>query len=148
MERRERGYLNGNIFQTPNTEKNYDSPYVMPSEEIQDLIQSNRDPVTVYRIDLSAAGEMVIQKAGYHFCGFGSTSAAIKTIDTTAYVAVYINKNNVDPTANPFPAKHARGFSGPFGSLYLSWPAQSGVFMDFVVYHSKQAPWIDGESCT
>ena len=148
MERKERGYLPGQIFKQPSSTRDYDSPYVMPSEELNDLLQKNRDAVTVFRLPLATAGSLWIQKPGYHFCGYGDDGDAIRTIDTTAFVNVFINKGTVDPTAEPFPAKHARGFSSPFAQLYLTWPAQPGVYMNFVVFHSKEKPWIDGESGT
>lgn len=148
MERKERGYLSGHIFEPPKETRRYDSPYVMPSEELLDLRQNQRDAVSVFRIDLSAAGEMWIQKGAYHFCVYGDDNASVPAVDTTALINIYINKPSVDPTANPFPAKHARGFSGPFAQLYLVWPAQSGVWANVVLFHSKEKPWIDGESPT
>ena len=148
MNEQRRGYLPGKNFERPSEEKAYDSEYVMPSEQLLDLRQKARDAVTVYEISLATAGTLWVQRAGYHFCLYGHDGSTIKTVNTTAYSGVYINKESVDPTADPYPAKHARGYSGPFAQLFLSWPAQSGVYASLVVYHSDRQPWIDGESCT
>lgn len=140
-------YLPKGVFIQPQENEEIDLPYVMDSRLLQDLEQRNREAVFVTTLNLSTAGEMLISQPGFHFCIYGHDGTSIKTVDTTAYVGVFINKQNIDGS-NPFPAKHARGFSGPFSKLYLQWPAQNNVYCDLVIYKGSQKPWIDGESCT
>lgn len=140
-------YLQGDRFQTPNSQKDIASPYDHDSALFQDLEQRGIMPVYVETLNLSTAGGKFINVSGFHFVLYGHTNVAIKTIDTTAYASVWINQKTPQGN-NPFPAKHARGFSGPFAFLYLEWPAQNNVYVDVVIFKGSQKPWIDGETPT
>lgn len=153
-------YLDGNRFQTPNTLREIRSPYDQDSRLFQDLAQRQVVPVKVYRIDLSVAGEMKIDEPGYHFVQYGwvysdpnTTPPTVgnKPVNTTTLVNVHINQQSA-ALPQPFPAKHARGYSGPFGQLYLTWDAQTSggnpILCDFLIFKSYERPWIDGESAT
>lgn len=135
-------------FQTPDSNKQVVNPYDLDSRLFQDLAQRKINPVTVIpNIDLTTAGELAVPKPGFHFVIYGHDGSATKTVNTTALVNVLVNQQyNTGEAA--YPAKHARGFSGPFASLYLSWPAQPNVYCDLVILLNPDHPWIDGESAT
>ena len=97
----------------------------------------------------------------YGFDNSNNASALIRTVNTTALVWVSFEQplQLRDPAAelgttslvnqvDAFPAKHSRGFRGPFTELYLSWPAQTNVSADFVIHRYKYEPWVNGESAT
>ena len=113
---------------------------------IQDMIARAPKPFHIETLDLRTAGEKLIQVPGFHFVIYGHDGTDIKAVNTQALVNVYwgIQKNE----SKPFPAKHARGISAPFQALYLTWPAQSNVYADVIVFHGMYRPYIDGESCT
>ena len=144
-------YRPGDRFTTPNPQGQVDSPYDFDSRVLQDLKQRNISPVFVDTIDLSVAGSRYYNQPGYHFVIWGHDGSAIKTVNTTALVNAFINKNSNDGLT-PFPAKHARGFTGVFSQLYVEWPAQTSaglpVYCDLAIFKSSDLPWIDGESCT
>ena len=123
------------------------TPYDQDSKLFEDLQQRNVSPVHVQTVSLASAGSLMIPYSGFHFVCYGHDGSATKITNTTAYIKAFINKRANDG-GDPFPAKHARGFSGPFASLYFEWTAQAGVFMDIVILRSPDRPWIDGESCT
>lgn len=147
-------YLQGNRFETPNTLKEIYSPYDQDSKLFQDLIQRGIMPIKTWRFSVAAAGSLLIDEPGFHFVIYGDDDAiatAVPAVDTTVQVNVYINQRS--PAAgHSFPAKHARGFSGPFSALYLEWVAQSVMasrpHATLVVFKSKERPWIDGEAPT
>ena len=146
-------YVPGGRFPGPaDSTRQVVTPYDQDSNLFQDLKQRGINPVKVIQnIDLSIAGSLFIDEPGYHFVIYGHDGDAIKTVNTTALVQVYINQQNNSGT--PFPAKHARGFSGPFSQLFLTWPAQTAggtdpVFCDVVIHRGSNQPWIDGESAT
>ena len=133
-------------FVTPTGSGQIASPYDEDSRLFQDLQQRGLQPVFVTTLSLATAGSLSIPITGYHFVLYGHDGSSIKTVNTTAYAGVSINTTTSVP--NPYPAKHARGFSGPFNGLHVQWPAQAGVYADLVVYKSAERPWIDGESAT
>lgn len=128
------------------------SPYDQDSKLFEDLKQRGIKPVKVVTIDLSVAGSRVLDEPGFHFVQWGFENSAGKPVNTTSLVQVLINQIS-DNGEEPFPAKHARGFSGPFASLFLKWDAQlaggsTPVFCSFVIFKGAQEPWIDGEAGT
>ena len=141
----------GNRFQVPDTSKQVQSPYDQDSSLFQDLVARNVAGFTVVTLNLGTAGQLTLPMEGYHFVFYGHDGSTNKAVDTTILVNAWIN-TLANPGSNPFPAKHARGFSGPFGSLYLEWPAQlnSGQprYADLVIFKSIERPWIDGETPT
>ena len=125
------------------------NPFDMNGPQINDLLQRRVVPVVVQeRVDLSAAGELALNVPGRAFVVYGHDGSTIKTVNTTAYMSVQFNKYSWESNVAGFPAKHARGFRGPFANLVFKWPAQNGVFVDIVIHQYEDHPWIDGESCT
>lgn len=122
------------------------SPYDIPTALIDDMIARNVRPWTVQTINLSVAGNLVLEIPGFHFVIFGHDNSSNKAVNTTALVNVFWGKTR--NATEGFPAKHARGISGPFQALYLEWPAQNNVYADIVIYAGMFNPYIDGESCT
>lgn len=147
-------YLTENRFQTPDNLKQIESPYDQDSKLFQDLIQRQIMPVKVRRFSVATAGSTLIQESGFHFVIYGDdggVATPVPAVNTQIQVDVYINAQSSAP-GNGFPAKHARGFSGPFSQLYLEWVAQSVMgstpYATLVIFKSKDKPWIDGESPT
>lgn len=154
MEDQLQKYLQGNRFQTPDTLREINSPYDQDSKLFQDLIQRGIMPVKTWRVSVATAGSLLIDEPGYHFVVYGddgSVATPVPAINTTIQLNAYINQRS-SANGHPFPAKHARGFSGPFASLYFEWVAQavmaSTPFATIIVFKSKEKPWIDGESAT
>lgn len=143
-------YRGQNRFQISDPNRQIVSPYDFDSNLIQDMKQRSVKPVKVYPLNLGTAGSLLIDEPGYHFVIYGKESAT-GAVNTTASVRVWISQMSNDGST-PFPAKHARGFSGIYTSLYLEWDAQlSGgqpVLADVIVFKSSERPWIDGESAT
>ena len=139
-------YRQGDKFQTPDPTKSVITPYDFPSELGQVLQQSNISPFYVERINLTAAGEKLINSAGFHIVQFGNDGGDTHTPVTSSLVNVQFE--NKDPGSQAFPLKNNRGFSGPFTRVYLSWPAQPGVWADVVIYKGINYPWIGGETAT
>ena len=121
------------------------SPYDIPTELLEDMLQRNIAPFKVFTLDLSSAGELELNAGGFHVVIYGHDGSANKAVNTTAYVEMWMTKRDA---SQGFPMKHARGFSGIFRSVYLKWPAQANVFCDVVILTGMHKPWIDGESCT
>lgn len=140
-------YDNRGRFIEPDSKRQIISPYDQDSRLFQDLAQRGIRPVKVVRIALAAAGQMSIPESGYHFVMYGDDGATPPAVNTTAIVYAQINTDR-DQGDTPFPAKHARGFSGPFQGLFLTWPAQNGVYANVIIFKSAERPWIDGESAT
>lgn len=149
-------YEPGGRFQIPNPSGQIGGPYDQDSRLFQDLIQRDVRPVRVFRLDLGVAGQLSINEPGFHFVqyGFQQESPGVdgnKPVNTTTLVRVQINTEH-DNGSDFFPAKHARGYSGPFKGLFLVWDAQTSngehIFCDFIVFKAFERPWIDGESCT
>ncbi len=140
-------YRGKDRFEIPNSQGQITNPYDQDSRLFQDLEQRGLLPIRVFRQSLVTAGSLYIPDTGFHFVLYGDDNSAIRTINTTAYIEVWINAKG-EGASPGFPAKHARGFSGPFSGLYLKWPAQTGVFCNFVIFKGAEKPWIDGESAT
>ena len=137
----------GDKFKSKKSSEQPYSPYDENSKLFEDLAQRNYSPVSVVRLDLTSAGSTFVNIPGYHFVILGDDNSANKAVNTNILVNVWINKR-ANSGENPFPAKNARGFSGPFAYLYLEWAAQSGAYADLIIYKSCERPWIDGETCT
>lgn len=146
-------YRGGSRFQVPNREGQITSPYDLDSRLLQDLAQRQVQVVDVITISLAVASGLAgasaqtYKNAGYGFVLYGHDGSAIKTVNTQAFVSVWINTLAKNSPVG-FPAKHARGFWGPFVNLYLEWPAQASTYMDLIIFKSADRPWIDGESAT
>lgn len=122
------------------------SPLDIPNALINDAIARGIAPFIVETVNLSTAGSKIINYPGTHVVIYGHDNSANKAINTTAFMSMWWG--DTKKGSNGFPLKHARGFSAPFGSLYLEWPAQNNVWVDIVVFNSIFQPWQDGESCT
>lgn len=140
-------YYANKRFQIPRGVGEVKSPYDQGSPEGQDEVARNPRPVVVRTFDLSTAGQALIDVQGGSFVFYGHDGTDNKAVDSTSLVNVFIN-SRTNNGAEPYPAKHARGYHNPFMYLYIEWPAQSGVFVDLVIYMGGVRPWIDGESCT
>lgn len=137
-------------FKRADSNKEVVNPYDHDTRLMQDLKQRGYNPAFVQTLNLSVANEILIERFGYHFVIYGHDGSTNKAVNTTAFVNVWINQmtRQLD---TPFPAKHARGFSGPFSSLYLQWPAQASpaaVYADLIIFASPDKPWVDGEAPT
>ncbi|MEO8839790.1 MAG: hypothetical protein ABI351_13900 [Herbaspirillum sp.] len=146
------GSLLGSWYRQSPRENGYDksqqviNPYDQPTELLSDVDSRKLSPFSLFTLDLSVAGDsFLINTPGMHFVLWGHDGSPVKLVNTTAIVNVWFEKQD---GSTPFPAKHARGFSGPFTKLYLSWPAQANVKADFVVFKGIHRPWIDGEQPT
>lgn len=122
------------------------SPYDIPDALLQDMISRNVRPWSVQTVSLATAGSLVVNTPGFHVVIYGHDGSANKAVNTTAYMECTWGDSKRE--FQGFPLKHARGLSGPFQSLYMSWPAQANVYADIVVHTGMYNPWIDGESCT
>lgn len=131
----------------PDTNGQVVNPYDLDSRLFQELAQTKRLPYFVQTLDLRTANSLSLPKNGFHFVCYGHDGSATKTVNTTILVNVWANTINNTGDA-PFPAKHARGFSGPFSGLYLEWSAQANAYADFIIFMNPDTPWLDGESCT
>lgn len=145
-------YRHGNRFEKPESQGQVTNPYDQDSALFQDLIQRGLAPVHVESIDMSTAGQKLINASGFHFvCYFYEKTSPTKDVVSNGLVNAWINQRTNNGNT-PFPAKHARGFSGPFAFLYLEWTAQTtgtdDVMCDVVIFKGAQKPWIDGESCS
>lgn len=140
----------GKRFETPDQGCEYESEYDFPSSEIWDIQNRGVSPVKVIsNIDISKIGIMWINEPGEAFV-FRCTDKTTGLIYQEALINVYVNAGDAsDPTRN-FPAKPQRGFNGSFQSLYLTWPADaSGSYnISFIIYKSKNYPWIGGVEAT
>lgn len=122
------------------------NPFDVPTELIQDMISRQVRPYIVTTVNLSTAGELLLQTPGFHIVLFGHTGAATKPVNTTAYIELFWGKYKLGDTG--FPMKHNRGVSGPFPEVTLRWPAQSGVYADVVIFTGMFSQWVNGEAAT
>lgn len=143
-------YRARNKFQIPISGNEVVNPYDHDSRLFQDLVQRGYSPTFVQTVNLGTAGSVFLPVGGFHFVVYGHDGSATKAADTSVLVNVSINKQCDDVA--PFPAKNARGFSGPFGQLFCSWPAQvngsNPRYADIIIFKGAEQPWIDGEACT
>jgi len=155
-------YYRGDRFKIPQTGpgagREVVSPYDIPSDELQDVIQRRIEPLVVETINLANAGYREFNLPGQALVIYGweTSDGFLRTVDTTASMQLFLE--NTWPGPDPvtagapkragFPLKHARGYRGPFSKFTLSWVAQAGVSVDLVVHRFVGIPWIDGESCT
>ena len=150
-------------FETPITEKQYESPYDISSDELQDLVERRTSPFFKQTINLSTAQTtpLEIPVAGQCVVIYGHDGSSTRTVNTTAFVWIQFNQydpNILDggsstPNAQAgYPMKHARGFRGPFHKVFLTWPSQTSggnpVYIDLIILANKEIPWIDGETPT
>lgn len=132
-------------FATADPSQKVYSPYDIPTSLLEDMRSRNVKPFKVQTINLSAAGELELLVPGFHFVIYGHDNSANKAVNTTAFVNLFWGHKTQDVG---FPAKHARGYSGVFERLYITWPAQTNVWCDIVIHSGMHQQWIDGESCT
>lgn len=137
-------------------EKNVDgeivNPYDIDSRLLDDMVKRGLGPVHVETINLGTANAgYFVNVAGRAFVLYGYASdSATKAVNTTIYVPAYIaQKGAIGPA---FPAKHGRGFIGPFPWLTLAWASQKSagvdIYADLIIFRGSDRPWIDGETCT
>ena len=146
----EQEYNESERFETPERLREYVSPYDMPSQAIQDMVARRPKPFITQAINLatarSANDPLIIKSPGRGFvCFFFTTGNALEPVVTGGHVDVRVNEDI--PECN-WPAKHNRGFRGDFTELYLSWPAQSNVSVNFIVLKFDDVPWYSGEYAT
>lgn len=144
-------YYPGPRFEMPDVRRQIENPYDHDSGTFQDLVARNLRPVFVQTLNLGTAGQLLLNVEGYHFVIYGHDGSSNKAVDTTVLVNAWINLQTNDGTT-PFPAKHARGFTGPFEKLYIEWPAQTNLgnprYCDMIIFKTPMKPWIDGEAPT
>lgn len=146
-------------FQIPESGKQYQSPYDVPTVELQDLIQRKVQPFEVVTLNLAVAGsgvEINIPGQAVVVYGFETSDGYLRTVNTTASIQMFLE--TTDPGPDPaiagaplkpgFPLKHARGFRGPFTKMRLYWIAQNDVSVDLVIHRYVGMPWVDGEAAT
>lgn len=121
------------------------SPYVPQSHVLNDIKRTRAAPFEIRTISLASAGELFISTFGHGLVIYGHDGSATKAVNSTALVNLWIENQD----GNPFPLKHSRGFVGPFTQIWLRWPAQSGVFVDLVIYkNTVNHPYVNGEAAT
>lgn len=145
-------------FQVPAlaNQAQFENPYDIPSDLLQDLIQRKLQPYKVTTIDLSVAGTLELNVPGYAIVqyGFETSQASVRTVDTTSFMQMFLEENVPGdastgiPSETGFPLKHSRGYRGPFTKVFLWWPAQNDVSCDIVVHRYMDMPWVNGESAT
>lgn len=130
-------------FTKPMEGSQYPSEYDFPSGEVQDLIQRDVAPFVVTTLDLSTAGSFLVRAPGRAFVPyFWNTGSAIKSRALNAILTAYINRQDSSDASAALQCKHNRGYRGSFAYIYVSWAAQPGVSVDFVVLKSKHTPWM------
>lgn len=137
----------GDRYQSKTSKEKIVTPYDESSKLFEELAQTGYQPVFIQTINLTSAGSAFINVPGYHFVFYGHDGSTAKPVNTNILVNTWINKRTNDGTTG-FPAKHARGYSGPFAFLALEWAAQSNAYADLIIFKSNEKPWIDGEACT
>lgn len=140
-------------FQQPNSLKQVISPYDQDSRLFQDLEQRGILPTKTFTVTLTAAGSLLIDEPGFHFCVYGREFVSGNPVLTTVFLNAYINqKSDAAGPGAAFPARHGRGFSGPFSKVFFTWTAQAGsggvALADIVIFKGSNKPWIDGEAPT
>lgn len=133
-------------FQTADPTQEVFSPYDIPTSLLEDMESRGIKPFHVYTVDLAIAGRLVIQSPGFHIVIYGHDGSFNKAVNSTAFINMWWG--NAKKNDEPFPLKHARGYSGIFKDLFLEWPAQPNVKADIVVHSGMHRPWIDGEAAT
>lgn len=123
------------------------NPYDFDTKLFEDLNKRKINPIFVQTVDLRVAGSLQLLRPGFHFVIYGHDGGAVKAVNTTILVQAYINQELKTPDS-PFPAKHARGFSGPFTAIYFEWLAQTNAFADILIFSNPARPWIDGAAAT
>lgn len=157
-------YLNGSRFQTPQSAKDFDSPYDIHSDAVQDIVQRGLAPFQVNTLNLGSAsnsgsgatpptqGEWIeFKQPGNHITLFGydSNSASQANI-TAAFCEVLVQSNRPADNAEGFPLKHNRVISGPFDRFWVRWPAQAAANIKgkLIVHRYKHSLPINGEAST
>lgn len=138
-------------FEIPSAGGKLDDRYVIPSEQIQRLIQN--PPRVLYRqaLDLStaqsSADPLEINVPGRAVAIFPYTlsskydpvtNTGIQTFEPGAFVWCMVNQK-LQTLA--FPLKAGRGFRGEFAKLFLAWPAQADFGCDLIVYEHEPKHW-------
>lgn len=136
------------------------NPYDQDPRMFYSLKQPNLKTVSVQTINLTAAGSLSVPESGWHFVLYGWQNESAgppvvpgnRPVNTTIFVQVQINTDQQNSALDWFPAKHGRGYSGPFTGLFLRWDAQTSsgapLYADLVIYKNFDKPWIDGETPT
>jgi len=130
-------------FKTPRQGEQVHSEYDIPSDEIQDLNSRDVGPLVVTTIPLDSAGSMWLNTPGRAFVPyFFVENDTIKTRVKNGVCTVYVNQEDASNPSLGYPCKHNRGFRGSFSQVFITWPAQSNVSMDFVILKSEYTPWM------
>lgn len=137
-------------FERPSEFLKWIGRYHWQSELAQSLVQTPPRTVHVQTIDLTTARDvgnpLILEVPGRGFVFYAYTaSSPVRAVVNDSFVHVRVNR---DMITNFFPAKHNRGYRGDFSRLFLSWPAQSGVSVDFVVFQFDASPWQGGQEAT
>lgn len=137
-------------FERPSGFLKWINRYHWASELAQSLVQTPPRSLHVQTIDLSTARDvgnpLIIEVPGRGFVFYGYTgSSSTRAVNADTFVHVRINR---DMITNFFPAKHQRGYRGDFSRLFLSWPAQSGISVDLVIFEFDARPWQGGQEAT
>lgn len=130
-------------FVTPRQGEQFPSEYDFPSDLLTDLQGRDVAPLVIYTLDLSSAGSKDIHVPGRGFVPyFYQTASAIKTRQTAGLITTYVNQRDASNPAFAHPSKYNRGFRGSFSRLYLTWAAQAGTSVDFLIHRSDLTPWM------
>lgn len=133
-------------FQKPAEGEVYPSEYDFSSGLINDLQQRDLAPIIVQTFNLataSPAGGIKLAMPGRAFVGYGYTTTDTFKSPQNFRIDVAINQQSV-ANETVFPCDISRGFRGLFHTLYLTWAAQAGLSVDFVIFRSKRKPWMSG----
>lgn len=141
---------------TPNNTLKYRDKYNFDGPELLNLSQQNPDVIFTQVLDLGTAqpvGQPLrLQQQGRAIVIYGFLSGnlyasgpndttgntGIEQAEPSAFVSARINFNRAENTVS---LKHSQGFIGSFQDLYLSWPAQTGVYARVYVFKYDAMPW-------
>lgn len=121
--------------------------YDIPPDVLNQVIKDKREPFFVQTINLStaSASPLEISVPGTAIVIRGHDNSATKAVNTTPLINCQFERASSDQA---YPLKHNFGFCGVFSKVYLSWPAQTNVYADVIIYKGLFRPWIDGSAAT
>lgn len=143
----------------------YRNRYQFDSAELNDIQQTNPDPLQSTVLDLTTSrgiaadnlGPLELPFHGRFVVLYGVDTSGVGLFDpvtsptgtdpvkTSAFVLCAINQDRAD---NYYPLKHARGFRGDIFKLFLRWPAQATTKARLIVGTFDGSPWQSGEAAT
>lgn len=166
MSEADRGYVPGQLNNTPSDFRKWKSPYDMSPEEIDVLQRRNLAPTWTSVFDLGTAqspkNPLIINQPGRAFRITGLTTATkydmtantgIETAATSVFVGCYIlnnsgNNQSLSDSAETLFVKHGSGYRGDFIALGLFWPAQSNNSFRLTLYRYDGVAWQSGDAST